>query len=126
MRQETAKGWTLPAEAIVVLSWSPPGCHSLMLQGELQRLRRQAAEQEAARHAQAMAAAVQAAAMAPRPTSGEEQMQRTLKISWDPQVYQTFQPPPPPLLFPLRLLSSPRITHKYLMCLQCCEKVEVL
>ncbi|KAK9830718.1 hypothetical protein WJX74_004098 [Apatococcus lobatus] len=55
------------------------------LQAELQRLRQQAAQQEAARQAQARAAAVQAAAMAPQPSTTQEQLVRTLKISWDPQ-----------------------------------------
>ena len=54
------------------------------VQGELQRLRQQAAQQEAARQAQARAAAVQAAAMAPQPSTTQEL--RTLKVSWDPQV----------------------------------------
>ncbi len=57
-----------------------------MAQAELQRLRQQAAEKEAARKAQAVAATIQAAAMAPQPLVANDQALRTLKISWDPQA----------------------------------------
>lgn len=61
-------------------------CHGFV-QAELQRLRQQAAQQEAARQAQARAAAVQAAAVAPQASTTPDQLLRTLKISWDPQVW---------------------------------------